>query len=446
MIQKTVFLKHFFVNNSILFFLFCSFLLVAQNNVEGAYLLKDGGKLIVSGQPSSDLIYLRETKTGEVRELKRIDNLNYESSNSIYDQMNPVKCFFKKQAGEIISLKLISKNGLIANASKIRLHEEYSYFKNDTISLFGKLVTPEGDGPFPIIVSAQGSNSSSAIKSSFFQYLLPSEGISTFIYDKRGTGLSGGAYTQLFDVLADDLVEGINSLEKNSKIDMNRVGLIGFSQGGWVAPLAALKSGKVKFMAIAYGLVITISEEDLFELPIKFKAMGFHNKDIQELKDFNEAVHFIFENNFKTGWNTYQAKIDKYKDREWFKVLKTTQTWSGVLLQMGMEDAKKNGPNLLKTFDPFYNPVNTLKDLNIPMLWLFGEEDVEAPPKLSIERLESLMKEYQKPFTLKTYPDADHGMYLFFVKDNKRIKTKHPSTYLNDITFWLRKQAFSDTD
>ena len=42
------------------------------------------------------------------------------------------------------------------------------------------------------------------------QRQLPAEGIGVFVYDKRGTGKSGGVYTQNYLLLADDAIAAMN--------------------------------------------------------------------------------------------------------------------------------------------------------------------------------------------------------------------------------------------
>jgi pimeloyl-ACP methyl ester carboxylesterase len=57
-----------------------------------------------------------------------------------------------------------------------------------------------------LIVLIHGSEDDSAIRFHQLQRLLPAEGVGVFVYDKRGTGFSGGTYTQDFDLLAGDAV------------------------------------------------------------------------------------------------------------------------------------------------------------------------------------------------------------------------------------------------
>ena len=65
-------------------------------------------------------------------------------------------------------------------------------FRSDDVELAGRLVLPPGDARVPIVVLLHGSEHDSALDFDALQRRLPAEGIGAFVYDKRGTGASGG--------------------------------------------------------------------------------------------------------------------------------------------------------------------------------------------------------------------------------------------------------------
>ena len=75
--------------------------------------------------------------------------------------------------------------------------------------------------------------------------MLAAQGIAVFTYDKRGTGQSGGFYTQNFELLADDAAAAMQQAQALAAGRFSKAGYWGQSQGGWVAPLAlhALQGG-----------------------------------------------------------------------------------------------------------------------------------------------------------------------------------------------------------
>ncbi len=79
-------------------------------------------------------------------------------------------------------------------------------FVSNGVKLVGRLVMPKGKGKAPVVILVHGSEHDSARDFNSLQRMFPAQGIGAFVYDKRGTGASGGVYTQDFETLADDAV------------------------------------------------------------------------------------------------------------------------------------------------------------------------------------------------------------------------------------------------
>ncbi|QRX90416.1 alpha/beta hydrolase family protein [Streptomyces noursei] len=76
-------------------------------------------------------------------------------------------------------------------------------------------------------------------------------GITTLVFDKRTVGYSTTHHD--YDLLADDALAGVRLLRERKDVDPHLVGLWGFSEGGWVAPLAAARSSDVAFLITLGG-------------------------------------------------------------------------------------------------------------------------------------------------------------------------------------------------
>jgi alpha-beta hydrolase superfamily lysophospholipase len=112
-----------------------------------------------------------------------------------------------------------------------------------------------------VVVLVHGSEHDSARDTYALQRLFPAEGIAAFVHDKRGTGASGGTYTQDFNVLADDAIAAMNDAKRLAGTRVQRFGYQGGSAGGWIVPLAANRA-PVDFAIVSFGLAVTILEED----------------------------------------------------------------------------------------------------------------------------------------------------------------------------------------
>jgi dipeptidyl aminopeptidase/acylaminoacyl peptidase len=84
-------------------------------------------------------------------------------------------------------------------------------------------------------------------------------GVSVLVYDRRGTGASSGSLKNIdYGTLADDAIAGQRALGDLPRIDRKRIGFWGFSQGGWLALLAAQSQHRYRlcdlsFCAISYS-------------------------------------------------------------------------------------------------------------------------------------------------------------------------------------------------
>src|SRR4030095_11245035 len=121
--------------------------------------------------------------------------------------------------------------------------QEEVRFQSGGITLVGTLRLPLTKRKHPAVFLLQGSGDADREAESFYADYFARQGIATLVYDKRGTGSSGGDYRdESFDDFAADALAGIHYLQSRKEIDAKRVGLYGRSHGGMVIPLAAALS------------------------------------------------------------------------------------------------------------------------------------------------------------------------------------------------------------
>lgn len=216
--------------------------------------------------------------------------------------------------------------------------------------------------PVAAVVIVHGSGQEKRL--SDFAALLAKQGITAFTYDKRGVGESGGTYvgpevgTNNVDpsnlgLLASDATAAVAALSAQLPSKRRSIGLLGFSQAGWVIPLAAAQDPTVKFMVLFSGPLVTTREQ------LRFQFLTEGNPDF---------------------WNTHtdsQARERLRTDPDRYPFIDT-------------------------------DPQESLAKLTIPGLWLFGGRDVQLPAQLSIERLQALHAQ-RKRFDHRLYPLLDHN-------------------------------------
>ncbi|MGH9475900.1 MAG: alpha/beta hydrolase family protein [Terriglobales bacterium] len=130
------------------------------------------------------------------------------------------------------------------------------------IQLAGTLTVPQGKGPFPAAILIAGSGPHGRNEDLFGHQIfwvladsLSRHGLAVLRVDKRGIGKSGGDYaTATTEDFARDVAAGLVFLQKQSEIDPHRIGLIGHSEGGLIAPIVASRHRRaVAFVVMLAG-------------------------------------------------------------------------------------------------------------------------------------------------------------------------------------------------
>ncbi len=219
---------------------------------------------------------------------------------------------------------------------------EVEFVSHDT-ALAGSLVLPPRQTLHAELVFVHGSGKQTrnlALATRF-----ANAGIAALVYDKRGAGKSGGVYEGAQSVsemnvslLTDDAVAGLKALASRPELKGIPIGIAGISQAGWIAPLAAERSGVAKFILLWSGPVCKVSEEDIFSIYTR-------DKDVPVAPSYREAL---------------ASRTEPY-------------VWPDFL---GKDT----------------DPAESLARLSIPGLWIFSDNDGSIPADLSIERLQALRR------------------------------------------------------
>jgi pimeloyl-ACP methyl ester carboxylesterase len=324
---------------------------------------------------------------------------------------------------------------------RIEFDVKETEFESHGTPLAGRLVMPKGKGRVPIVVLLHGSEHAAALsdyslQTSFLQHLLPAQGVGAFVYDKRGTGRSGGEYTQEYSLLADDAVAALRTTRQLAGRRLGRIGYQGGSQAGWVAPIAANRTS-ADFVIVSFGLAVNVIDEDQESVELQMREKGYSPEVIAEALEVASAAETVFESDFKSGFEKLDEMRAKYSGAPWYKDVHGDYAF--FVLQHS-DDAELRA--LAPQFDwhtPFhYDPMPALRADKVPQLWILGGEDYEAPSAETSRRIKALIGD-GLPFTLAYYPGAEHGMTLFeTAADGERIATRYAPDYFRMICDFAR--------
>lgn len=158
------------------------------------------------------------------------------------------------------------------------VYQEIS-FRNQTqdINLGGMLFIPKGEGPFPAAVIIHGSGTSRRDSGWYLTLTkyLQDNGIVVLLPDKRGSVQSEGDWrSSSYEDLATDTLAAIAFLKEQDQVETSFIGIIGMSEGGRIAPIAANLSPDVAYLVNVVGGSLPTFDALQYEENYNLREMG----------------------------------------------------------------------------------------------------------------------------------------------------------------------------
>ena len=238
----------------------------------------------------------------------KLENLGIEY-NGVFDGDSKIEGIFN-QAGQSFPLDLareeVEMEKLVRPQESIEpiayINEEVTFENSiDSVVLAGTLSMPDKDGPHPAVILISGSGSQNRDEEVFghkpFLVLadhLTKNGIAVLRFDDRGIGESTGdpSLATSRDYVK-DVESALEYLQSRKEIDKKRIGLIGHSEGGMIAPMVASSSKGVDFIVLLAGPGIRGDKLLLMQQELMLKGSGVADEDIEMALSFNEGFFKI---------------------------------------------------------------------------------------------------------------------------------------------------------
>lgn len=286
--------------------------------------------------------------------------------------------------------------------------------------LAGTLSVPDGKGPFPavVLISGTGHNTRDEDVSGHKVFLvladaLNRKGIAVLRYDKRGVGGSSGDYDAATTAdFTSDAQAAVDWLKTQPQINARRVGVLGHSEGGIIAPAVAAADRSVAFVVMIAGPCIRGDKLFVLQSAMTAKAYGAPDEYIARRKVFDQELYsaIISAPSASTALERAKSKVaqgvaDKLVDANEAETLAEddTTSWERYFLA--------------------YDPAPTLARLTVPVLVLNGSLDVQVPAKENLAAARDALRNNSNA-TVIELPGMNHLL--------QDAKTGAPSEY-NDI-------------
>ncbi|MEQ1762039.1 MAG: alpha/beta fold hydrolase [Pyrinomonadaceae bacterium] len=288
------------------------------------------------------------------------------------------------------------------------VREEEVTFRNGEVALSGTLLLPvKRDPKSPAVVITHGSSPNERAGYRSWARSFANAGIAALIYDKRGAGKStGNTRAASMEDLADDAIAGLQYLKTQRTIDSAKIGVAGHSQGGWIAPLAAVRSKDVAFVIASAAAAVTPAEQSIYHRAGVMRSEGISEAEIAQATKLREKLYemnrkILAGKPYQTDRAAISQELIANKDARWFSPAELPPQLAG--------DLPPDGALRLLFFDP--GPV--WEKLKVPVLVIWGDKDTVVPFEKSrgiIERAQA--KARNQNLTTKIFPNVDHGNNL----------------------------------
>ncbi len=284
--------------------------------------------------------------------------------------------------------------------------EEDVYFenKNASFKLAGTLTLPREGKSFPaiILISGGGAQNRDGLMMGHRPFLVLADymtrrGFAVLRFDDRGVGESNGDRIQATsEDFAKDVLAGVEYLRKREKIDPRKIGLIGHSEGGIIAPLAAANSPDVAFIVLMAGPGLPGDEYNYQFAASAGRIMGQSEEAILAGLAIQKRIFSVLkeEDDFFTAQKELQEIL---------------RALNPPMPQALIESSLKRYLSPWFRFSITHDPGATLQKVECPVLALFGEKDVQVPPEGNIQAvINALQKGGNRDFQVEVMPDLNH--------------------------------------
>src|SRR5205823_12943146 len=174
------------------------------------------------------------------------------------------------------------------------------------------------------------------------------------------------------------------------------IGLLGWSQAGWIMPLVATRAKDIAFLISVSGAGIPTSETTIDEAQNEMTASGMKSETVAQIIGLMKLEYRFAQNG--EGWEEYAAAREKLAARlgrppDTFPATRGDPYWQLIRRQY------------------LYDPAPILRQLGVPTLALFGELDdniLAAKNKAAWER--ALKAGGNRDYSLRILPSANHLM------------------------------------
>jgi pimeloyl-ACP methyl ester carboxylesterase len=283
--------------------------------------------------------------------------------------------------------------------------------------------TASAGRPVPVVVLVTGSGPASRHWEDFGARFTAA-GLGAYGYDKPGVGDSTGDWaSQTLHDRADEVLAAVTTLSALPGVDARRIALFGGSQGGWVAPLAAARSGAIRAVAFFSGPGVSVADNEAYQIEHRDPAEGFSDDEVASaLALFRRILARV-----RAG----DDPADVLAGEEPL----LSERFAGLV---EITDARE-----LAFFGRIadYDPAPALEALRCPVLAIYGSADRLVAVEASIAALGAAFRRSgHLEHDIVVFPGADHGIRI---PDPDTGERRRAPGFFEMVTAWLSRKLLA---
>jgi alpha/beta superfamily hydrolase len=331
------------------------------------------------------------------------------------------------------------------------LSEEVTFINKsaDSIKLAGTLTLPKDvENPaVAILITGSGPQNRNEELGPFnhrpFLVLsdhLTKKGIAVLRYDDRGVAESEGKHKGATSAdFATDVAAAVDYLKTRSDIDTHKIGLIGHSEGGFIAPMLASSRDDIAFIVMLAGTGV----DGATILKTQGRKSAELSGESTEKLDFNEQL----------AGKVFDLVIQEKNTEK--LVLKLSELFKKTLenspKEMTKDLTEETIQSQIKTLSSNWfqyfirtDPQQFLSKVNCPVLAINGEKDFQVLPKLNLNAIDRILKQANnKDFTIKELAGMNHLFQTAetgAITEYGTIEETFSPIALNIVSEWINKR------
>lgn len=287
-------------------------------------------------------------------------------------------------------------------------------YRNGDITLAGTLTLPKGAGPFAAVILISGSGPQDRDEALMghkpFWVLadhLTRSGIAVLRCDDRGVGKSTGSFADATTKnFAADAEAGVSYLKTVREVDAQRIGLIGHSEGGIVAPMVAASSRDVAFIVLMAGMGVPFEDCLREQSRLLLKANGADDAYIAR----NEA---LVKRIFAIAKLESDPAVRKQRLQDLAQSVIDSLAASGEIFpeadKRDLEGSVEMSATPWMHYLLNYDPAATLRRVRVPVLAINGELDLQVPPSQNLPAIKAAIEGGgNRDVTTRELPKLNH--------------------------------------